>query len=169
MHCKLTTIPQEDVMRDIKLLQSIRVQLRDSILVSQSAVSKAADGESRIFTPWQFTHEDWANTQTVRADGILEQSVDFDLIEGSLLADGQALGQLPEEYTKQDFFQEFFGNRVFSTYPSSAPGMAYMLASPFEHHMIYFGFRSGDPIMRARSSKNLFEFVPQRVFPGDRT
>ncbi len=163
-------------MRDIKLLQSIRVQLRDSILVSQSAVSKAvnstwaeADGESRIFTPWQFTHEDWANTQTLRADGILEQSVDFDLIEGSLLADGQALGQLPEEYTKQDFFQKFFGNRVFSTYPSSAPGMAYMLASPFEHHMIYSGFRNGDPIMRARSSKNLFEFVTQRVFLGDRT
>lgn len=160
---------------DLKLVHRLEAQLRRAILSLNRAVNLAvnsvwADAEAqstRIFTEWEFfsePYDGWVTAQSMSVDGLLEQSVFFDIIEGTLLIDGQPLGHLPDDYTKQEFFHRMFGNRVFMTYPSSIPGMSYQLASLFEGHQIHFGFRDGVPFMRARWAKRTLELVPPTTF-----
>lgn len=168
---------------DLKLIHRLESQLRRTMQTLNNAVNQAvnsvwanAEGQStRVFSSWTFLpepHDGWVTAQSMSVDGLLEQSVFFDILEGTLLIDGQPLGRLPEEYTKQKFFHQIFGNRVFQTFPSSIPGMSYQLASRFEGHQIHFGFRDGVPFMRARLPENrTLELIPPTVFlsrtPGD--
>jgi len=160
---------------DLKLVQGLEDQLRISIHAFPKAVDQAVNkfwaeaggNSSRKFTPWTFlstSYSGWFKAQSVGQDGRLGQEVHIDLFEGTLLIDGQTLGRLPEEYTKQDFFQQLFGSRVFLTYPSSLPGMSYMLASLFQGNEIHFGFRAGIAFIRARSRGRLLELIPPTVF-----
>jgi len=160
---------------DLKLVQGLETQLRLSIIAFPKAVDQAVNNfwaetggnSSRRFTLWTFlstSYSGWFRAQSVSQDGLLEQEVHIDLFEGTLLIDGQQLGRLPEEYTKQDFFQQLFGTRVFLTYPSSLPGMSYMLASLFHEHEIHFGFRTGTAFIRARCKNRFLELIPHAVF-----
>lgn len=167
---------------DIKLVHHLEPQIRRAIRLLNNAVNQAvnsvwadAEGQSaRVFSSWTFLpdpHDGWVTAQLISVDGLLEQSVFFDIHEGTLLIDGQPLGRLPDEYTKQEFFHQIFGNRVFQTYPSSIPGMSYQFASLFEGHQIHFGFRDGVPFIRARLANRTLELIPSSVFlsraPGD--
>lgn len=172
---KLPVYLKKLYVSDLKLVHRLEPQLRGAILSMNHAVNQAvnnvwadAEGQStRVFTPWAFLstpYDGWVTAQSTNIDGLLEQSVFFDIIDGTLLIDGQPLGHLPDDYTKQEFFHRIFGNRVFMTYPSSIPGMSYQLASLFEGHQIHFGFRDGVPFMRARLSKRTLELVPPTTF-----
>ena len=160
---------------DLKLVHRLESQLCSAILSMNQAVDQAVnsvwadteDQSTRVFTPWTLLsnpYDGWVTAQSISINGLLEQSVFFDMIEGTLLIDGQPLGHLPDDYTKQEFFRRIFGNRVFMTYPSSIPGMSYQLASRYEEHQIHFGFRDGVPFMRARLPRQTLELVPPTVF-----
>ena len=160
---------------DLKLVHRLESQLRRAIEQFNSAVNEAvnslcadAKGQSpRLFSSWVFLPEPqdgWVTAQSIRVDGLLEQSVFFDILDGTLLIDGQALGRLPDEYTKQGFFHQFFGDRVFLTYPSSIPGMSYQLASLYEGYQVHFGFRDGVPFMRVRLQNRMLELIQPNVF-----
>ena len=180
---KLPAFLRKLFVSDLKLVHHLESQLRRSIQSLNNAVNQAvnsvwaeAEGQStRVFSSWTFLsdpHDGWVTAQSMSVDGLLEQSVFFDIFDGTLLIDGQPLGRLPDEYTKQEFFHQMFGNHIFLTYPSSIPGMSYQLASLFEGHQIHFGFRDGMPFTRARLSNNkTLELVPSTVFlsrtPGE--
>ena len=160
---------------DLKLVQCLEPQLRRAIQSSNNAVNQAvnsvwADAEGQLtreFSSWNFlsdSHDGWVNARSISIDGLLEQSVYFNIFDGTLLIDGQPLGRLPDEYAKDEFFCQIFGNRVFMTYRSSIPGMSYQLASLFEEHQIHFGFRDGVRFLRARYNDKMIELVPPTVF-----
>ena len=169
---------------DLKLVHRLESQIRWSILNNQSAVSRAvnnvwmgAEGAcARTFSTWTILpspQDGWVTATSISSGGNPEQSIYFDMIEGTLYIDGQLLGRLPEELCRQDFFQQFFGNRIFLTWPSYIRGMSYMLASLFEGHEIHFGFRDGEQFMRVspRSGPNantVLEFLPPTIFFQDR-
>ena len=173
-------------VRDLHLNHSLTTCLQASISETPSAVTSAVqsllgdpgNGDwSQSFTRWSFLAAPdslWVSAQSVAANGVGGQTVHFNIWDFTLLIDGQPLGRLPDEYSKQSFFQQFFGDRVFQTYPSRLRGMSYMLARPFEGHYIHFGFRNGMPIMRAMSAgrfSTLMEFIPPETFfnPGHST
>lgn len=161
---------------DLKLVHCLEPQLRRAIHLWNDAVNQAvnsvwvdAEGQpTRSFTPWTLLSDrddGWVTAQSISIDGLIEQSVHFNILDGTLLIDGQPLGRLPDEYTRQGFLHQIFGNRVFLTYPSSMSGMSYQFASHFESHQIHFGFRDGIPFMRVRSPNNrTMELVPSTVF-----
>ena len=163
-------------IKDIRLLHVLEVKLRRSIMGVQPGVDAAvnsvwsqAEGEpARSFSEWAFSpgHDGWVTANALGVGGLVEQTIYFDMFEGSLFVGGQKLGRLPDEYTQQGFFRAFFGNRVFLTYPSSLPGMLYQLATPFQGHQIHFGFRDMVPILRARTASQVFEFIPPEMFRG---
>ena len=173
---KMPVLLKKLYVNDLKLVHRLEAQVRRAIQLLNEAVNEAvnsvwadAEGRStRLFSSWTFLpdpHDGWVIAQSISVGGLLEQSVFFDILDGTLLIDGQPLGRLPDEYTKQDFFHQIFGNRVFLTYPSSIPGMSYQLASLFELHQIHFGFRDGVPFMRARSPDNrTLELLPPSIF-----
>ena len=165
---------------DIKLVHRLESQIRWSIVNVQSAVSRAvnnvwmgAEGVSaRTFSMWTslpFPQDGWFTATSISNGHNPEQSIHFDMFEGTLYIDGQLLGRLPEEFCRQDFFQQFFGNRVFLTWPSYLQGMSYMLASPFEGHAIHLGFRDGNQFMRVLppNTNNVMEFLPPTTFLDD--
>lgn len=165
---------------DLKLIHSLESRVRWSIQNVQSAVSEAvnsvwmdAEGATaRAFTSWTILpapQDGWVTAQSLGGETVSPQSIQFDMIEGTLYIDGQLLGRLPDEFSRQEFFQQFFGNRIFLTYTSYLQGMSYMLASPFEEHEIHFGFRDGYQFMRVRhrsAANPVLEFLPASVFLG---
>ncbi|KAL9020409.1 MAG: hypothetical protein Q9185_002383 [Variospora sp. 1 TL-2023] len=165
-------------VNDLKLVHSLESRIRWSIQNLQSAVSEAvnsvwmdADGTSaRKFSPWTMLpapQNTWVKATSLGNDGIVEQIVHFDIIGGTLYIDGQLLGRLPEDFSRQVFFREFFGTRIFLTRPSYLRGMSCMFVSPVEEHEIHFGFRGGYSFMRVlhRSHDSaILEFVPASVF-----
>ena len=167
---------RELYVSDLKLVNRLEPQLRHAISLLNNAVNHAinnvwvdVEGQStRVYTPWTFLsdpHDGWVTAESISIDGLLQQRVHFNILDGTLLVDGKPLGRLPDEYTKQGIFHQIFGNRVFLTYPSSIPGMSYQFASLFEGHQIHFGFRDGNPFMRARlPNTRTLELVPPAVF-----
>ncbi|KAL8832894.1 MAG: hypothetical protein Q9170_004696, partial [Blastenia crenularia] len=167
---------------DLQLVHSLESKIRWSVQNLQIAVSEAinsvwmdAEGPSaRTFSTWTLQpvpEDSWCMAQSLGNDGSSEQNIQFHIFDGTLYIDGQLLGRLPEEFAQQDFFQDFFGNRVFLTRPSYLPGMSYMFVTPFEEHEIHFGFRGGDRIMRVLSRSQLLptailEFLPSYMFLG---
>ncbi|KAL8767206.1 MAG: hypothetical protein Q9209_006211 [Squamulea sp. 1 TL-2023] len=163
---------------DLKLHHSLEPQIRWSLQNLQSAVTTAvnsvwmdAEGPSaRTFSTWTILpapHDTWCTANSLGGEGILEQSVQFNFVDGTLYIDGQLLGRLPEEFAQQDFFQHFFGNRIFLTRPSYLPTMSYMFVSPVKGHEIHFGFRDGYRFMRVRprtSAARVLEFLPSSIF-----
>ena len=179
---KMPVLLKKLYVSDLKLVHRLESQIRRAIQLLNNAVNQAvnsvwadAEGQSaRVFSSWTFLsdpHDGWVTAQLIGVDGLLEQSVFFDILDGTLLIDGKPLGRLPDEYTKEEFFHQIFGNRVFLTYPSGMPGMSYQFASLYEKHQIHFGFRDGVPFMRARISNKTLELIPPTVFlskvPGD--
>lgn len=165
---------------DLKLVQSLETQIKWSVRHVQSAVDEAInsvwmDADSaagRLFSTWTILpvpNDNWATALSLSGEGILEQTIHFNMVEGTLFIDGQLLGRLPEDFSRQDFFQDFFGNRVFLTRPSYLQGMSYMFATRVEEHEVHFGFRDGGRFMRVvpRSSLlGILEFLPRSVFLG---
>ena len=163
-------------INDLKLVHCLEPRLRHAIqslsdAVNQAANSVWADARSqfpREFTSWTLLpapYDGWVTAQSVSVDGFLEQSVHFNMLDGTFLVDGQPLGRLPDEYTKQGFFHQIFGSRVLQTYPSSMRGMTYQSASLFEGHQIHFGFRNGVLFMRVPSpDRRTLELVEPGVF-----
>ncbi|KAL8797955.1 MAG: hypothetical protein Q9182_007083 [Xanthomendoza sp. 2 TL-2023] len=163
---------------DLQLIHSLESQVRGSVQSLQSAVSEAvnnvwmgAEGASaRRFSTWTMLsapQDSWCEAHSLSGDGIAQQLIHFNIMDGTLYIDGRLLGRLPEEFAQQDFFQQFFGNRVFLTRPSFLQGMSYMFVSPFEEHEIHFGFRKGYRFMRVRplsSSNTILEYLPASTF-----
>ncbi|KAL8760683.1 MAG: hypothetical protein Q9184_003152 [Pyrenodesmia sp. 2 TL-2023] len=165
---------------DLKLVQSLELKIKWSVQHVQSAVSEAINSvwmdansaAGRQFSVWTMLpvpHDNWATALSLSGEGIVQQTIHFNVIEGTLLIDGQLLGRLPEDFSCQDFFQDFFGNRVFLTRPSYLQGMSYMFVTTVEGHEVHFGFRDGGRFMRVvpRSSLlGILEFLPAAVFLG---
>ena len=163
---------------DLQLVYNLESHTRTSVQTLQSAVSEAvnnvwmgAEGPSaRKFSTWILLpspQESWCTARALSNDGLLDQSVHFHTVEGTLYVDGQLLGRLPEEFSREDFFQQFFGNRTYLTRPSCLQGMAYMFVSPVEEHEVHFGFRKGYRFMRVRprsTPTTTLEFLPATIF-----
>ncbi|KAI4090472.1 MAG: hypothetical protein LQ344_004696 [Seirophora lacunosa] len=175
---KMPTSLRRLYVNDLKLVHSLESRIRWSIQNLQSAVSEAvncvwmdAEGASaRKFSQWTMLpapQDSWCNAKSLSSEGVLEQTVHFDIVLGTLKINGQLLGRLPEDFSRQVFFREIFGTRIFLTRPSYLQGMSCMFVSPVEDHEIHFGFRGRYSFMRVvhRSfGSPPLEFVPPSVF-----
>ena len=177
---KMSVLIKKLFMADLKLIHRLEYKLRCAMESFPEAVNEAVssvlaeagDDVPRVYTKWTFLsppHSEWLTAKSVGGDGFLDQSLHIDIFSGSLLIDGQPLGRLPEEYTKQDFFQQLFGTRIFLTYPSNIIGMSYRLATLFHGYEIHFGFRGVDAFVRARARGRILEWIPSTVFYNPQT
>ena len=161
---------------DIRLLHRLEAKIRRTIEITPAAVDQAVNSvwaeaksdSTRKFTTWTFLtapYEGWITAHSISSTGRLEQDIHINIFEGTFYIDGQPLGRLPDEFTRQGFFRQIFGNRVFLTYPSSIRGMSYMLASLFQQHEIHFGFRDGVVFLRAvTAGRMVLEHLPAAIF-----
>lgn len=171
------TVTHNALVRDLKLAHRIESKVRDSITAFNDSVTEAINrvwpepegAPPRKFAKWHFQpspNNRWVTSETVASPGIMQQRVDYNIIEGNFQVNGHPLGQLPEEYRKDEFFKSVFGDRTYLTYPSSMPGMIYMLACEFHRHQIHIGFRGRRQIIRARNAETTMELIPPGAFRG---
>lgn len=111
-------------------------------------------------------HECWIKLQTQASQaGTKEQSICYNLVEGSLLIDDKPLGRLPEEFRSHVMLNTIFGTKVLLVQPARLKHMHYKLAHEENGHIIYIGFRGRDLIVQAHRRDNMvFEFVHHSRF-----
>ena len=174
------TVAHAALVRDLKLVHRIENKIRDSITAFNQSISEAINrvwpepegAPPRKFAIWQFQpspDNSWVTSETVASPGMMQQRVDYNIIEGIFKIDGHPLGKLPEEYNKDKFFKYVFGDRAYLTYPSSMPGMIYMLACDFHGHQIHIGVRDRRQIIRARNAQATMELIPPDTFRSGQT
>ncbi|KAL6717793.1 hypothetical protein ACLMJK_003878 [Lecanora helva] len=172
---KMSVLMRKLFMADLRLVHRLENHLRKAIEAFPDSVNQAVNnvwadaegGSARRYTKWTFLpppYGEWLTAKVSSGEGFLEQTLHIDIFEGTLLIDGRPLGRLPEEYTKQEFFQHLFGSQIFLTYPSNIPGMSYRLATLFKGHEIHFGFRGVDGFIRTRKDGQILEWVPSSIF-----
>lgn len=163
------------LVRDIRMVHRMESKIRESIIACNESMAEAINkvwpepegAASRKFAKWHFQpspNHRWVTSETFGSQGRMQQRVDYNIIEGTFLVDGRPLGKLPEEYNKDEFFRYVFGDRAYLTYPSSMPGMIYMLACIFHRHEIHIGFRGKCQIIRARNWFTTMELIPPNTF-----
>ncbi|KAL9051900.1 MAG: hypothetical protein Q9162_005738 [Coniocarpon cinnabarinum] len=123
-------------------------------------------GIVQSFEDWQLVDEEWFSSKTrpIKEQG--SQTVDYNLVSGILLVNGEPMGKLPDDYRESVVVKHLFGEQPLLTYPSRLPGMLYTLAIIYERHDIHFGFRDHNLITRAlhRGSGILYEILPMNIF-----
>jgi len=165
------------VVRDLRLVNRMEEKLRESINTHPDSVSQAVErvwmepegAPAKKFTKWTFCNSPnnrWITARTVPSLGTLQQSIHYNIVEGHLLVDGRPLGKLPENYKTNATFKQVFGGKIYLTYPSSLPGMTYMLASLTAGHDVHFGFRGKSLVVRARNAGTILELIPRETFRG---
>ena len=104
--------------RDQRLAPVLQVVLSD--LISADVSDRGIDLAVRDVWPgyrlgsgrWELLRDHGSHRfkcQTAKTDNRLSQTVEVDLLDGSLLADGQPLGGLPTEIRKHPTYQQIFG------------------------------------------------------------
>lgn len=149
------------LVRDFKMAHRLRVILRSALLADESCLPAAItsiwpdtqESDRRKFSDIKFlpAPNHWWMQMTVGASSFAHhQVVHFHILEGHLLVDSKPIGKLPPEWRQELVLTRLFGNQSLQTFPSSMPGMSYMLASIVNHHQVHIGFRDGQLISTLR-------------------
>ncbi|KAI9781703.1 MAG: hypothetical protein M1816_002199 [Peltula sp. TS41687] len=163
------------LIHDMKMAYQMRSLIRMSIASNPASLVSAInsvwpepeDGPRRSYSPWQFLlqpYEWWVASTVEATEFTSQQTVHYHLLEGYLLVDGKPLGKLPAEMRNSEILKELFGNQHLLTFPSSLPGMTYMLAIPKDGHQIHFGFHNHKLLVRACIRNTVLQHVERSVF-----
>jgi hypothetical protein len=167
---KLSNSLKTALVRDIKLVYSLRSLLCESLEQNPQCLSQALDAvwpdsgricSSISFLP--FPHDHWAQ-MLITSPFMRAQTVHFHIIEGHLRIENQALGRLSENFRKAAIIQDLFNDLNLHVYPSALPGMTHVLTVVQNGWKVHVGSRNGHTIVRALKDRTLLELVPRDIF-----
>ena len=164
---------------DLKMTYRMRHVLQASIVANprgfQAALRTAwpepEGSPQRSYSDTRFLdcpNEWWVRLSVDATQGGRHQTVHYNILDGLLLIDGQALGKLPAEYRKSLIVEKLLGNASLLVYPSDMVSMTYMLANQLHGHQVHIGFRNNETVIRARYQNRILEVIPPEVFGDNR-
>ncbi|KAJ7035592.1 hypothetical protein C8F04DRAFT_1258798 [Mycena alexandri] len=132
------------------------------------AVVRTWEGFRRDSAPWREVGERWVACATFASSDRQNRSVYLNLVDGSLLVDGQAQGTLPKQILEHSLFKRIFPNRsTLDIIPSTMKGMDYQSRENMEGFEVHFKLND-DLIIRIRDGSNsVSEFIPPKYLEGD--
>ncbi|KAF8132556.1 hypothetical protein EV363DRAFT_1328807 [Boletus edulis] len=167
------------VERDRRLAPVLEVVLRDAILadVSDRGIDLAVGniwpgyrpGDCR-WEPLPDLNSHRLTCQTAETGNGRSQTVHVDLLDGSLLVDGQPLGGLPPELRDHPVYLQIFKSETFIVIPSSLPGMDFATLGTVSEHYVHFSLRGEDLVIQAQpkhAGDIILELIPQEKLKGD--
>ncbi|KAK8113124.1 hypothetical protein PG984_013650 [Apiospora sp. TS-2023a] len=178
----LSLVPRAMFVRDAKIAAILSVKIRDSILADSLGLEEAicavwkqsSWAQHHHFSPWREPVdicEDGGTSRWVFATLTNtvgghnhKQIIHYSYVEGYLLIDGKAFGELPLEIRNSEDVYLLFGNQNLLTSPSPLDGMTHQLLANPRGHQLHFGFRDGNAIIRDFWQGCLREFIPKRTF-----
>lgn len=167
------------LIRDTKMAYDISSHVRSSIAKYPSAVTQGirqswgmvdSHQDQTSFSIWEnMDDRSWfvAHMTTDTSFGSIAQVIHFNFMEGYLLVDGNPLGKLSYKIRNSPEVKALFGDARLRTISSNHNGMAYRLVDMCDKHIIHFGLREDQVVIRAVSAQGTFEFIPRKVFYKD--
>ncbi|KAF2838260.1 hypothetical protein M501DRAFT_1017279 [Patellaria atrata CBS 101060] len=163
------------VVRDVKTVQSIRALICQSLRRFPNSLAQSLkqlwpeqmNEKTTIFSNISFLappNQLWAE-MIVNSQYLGPRTVRLHVLEGHLTINGQPLGRLSDEYRKAPIIRELFGDDVnLNVFPSTLPGMTYLLAIDIPGHQIHVGFRNQKVFVRAVTSNGVLEVIERETF-----
>ncbi|KAF8546980.1 hypothetical protein OG21DRAFT_1607573 [Imleria badia] len=127
---------------------------------------------SHRWKPCQDAH--WISCETPATSDRCSQTVQVNILDGSLLVDGKPIGdRLPAEF-RRHFLQDYYpiiGNHADSliVVPSDLPGMDFVTLFMISDHYAHFSLRGDNLVIRAQRKDvdNVLELIPKEKFAQD--
>ncbi|KAL4077961.1 hypothetical protein J3A83DRAFT_4356726 [Scleroderma citrinum] len=115
------------------------------------------------------TNCSWFTDRTLGSEGQQSQQVYLDILNGSLLVDGKAVGRLPHTIQENTLFKSIILNRVLDVMPSDMDGMEYATRGLISGHRVYFRMAGDELIIRTKDQHrdDILELVPPRKLESD--
>ena len=164
------------LIRDAKMVHRIRFLLRRSLeshpeslrLAIRTVWPESEGGSCRTFLSQpafaSSPHEWWFECVIAATDQTAQQMLQYHVLCGQLLIDGEPLGRLPADYRKSVVLTELFGAQTLLTLPSALPSMSFVVSTPMHGHQIHLGQRDGKTVIRACIRNTVLEYIPRDVF-----
>ncbi|KAJ7221929.1 hypothetical protein C8J57DRAFT_1593667, partial [Mycena rebaudengoi] len=133
------------------------------------AVHNVWEGFRRDSSPWQVHADRWVTCVTSPGNGRKIRHVCVDLVDGSLLVDGNVQGTLPKEMLRHPMFQSLFPSQhTLEITPSTMKGMTYQSRKNIDGFEVHFKLSNSGLLIRIRDeSDNVSEFIPSTQLGGD--
>ncbi|KAF8555161.1 hypothetical protein OG21DRAFT_1439060 [Imleria badia] len=128
------------------------------------------------WTPMQNPNSRWISCKTASTPDQSSQVVHFNLLDGSLLVNGESLGRLPSNILQHPLYSRMFGRLVFDVIPSDLSGMDYSTRGMISDHRVHFSLRKrkkrSELVIRAQRKQvvgdsDILELIPQAKLEGD--
>lgn len=171
---RFSTTMRNMLVRDIKMAHRMRTMILRLAKRYPSSLQSAIDtvwpnpnDAPRRYIGWSVLpppYEWWMTSTVAATTRSAPQTVHFHLLDGHLLIDSKPLGKLPAEIRDSSILKSLFGNQRLVAFPSSLPGMSYMLGIPKNRYYIHLGYRDQQLIIQAQGPTTLLEFIPKHIF-----
>ncbi|KAK7755219.1 hypothetical protein SLS62_002724 [Diatrype stigma] len=147
--------------------------LSENIANSRCVLDKAIKTFWAAYTPeapWtSFGHEDRYvfKTQSAGTSKRRGLPVSLDLLDGSLLVDGQPLSHLPRDFQDHPTYLRLFGTQILEIVPSELASMKFSTARPQWGWIVHFAMVDGNLNIQACKDGSIWEFIPPSEILGD--
>ncbi|KIW99240.1 uncharacterized protein Z519_00903 [Cladophialophora bantiana CBS 173.52] len=154
---------ETELLNDACLGRRNEKHLLVALQLNESAIT---DGIKRfwataMFTDkWQLVHRDDSSWISNRASS---KVVHYNLVTGSLVS-GQAISQLPTEYTSSPLSHSIFGELDLDVFAADTDDMEYVSKDDFHGHRVYFGIRGNVILICSQSNDETFEAIQHDHF-----
>ncbi|PYI00078.1 hypothetical protein BO71DRAFT_454866 [Aspergillus ellipticus CBS 707.79] len=175
---KFSNLTLSMIARDIKMSVRIGPILQAAVEMYPDIIGctvnrvlpNSPDRSYSMWEPLPHPHEYWMTATAYDAtEQTVPQQFHIHLLEGHLMIDAKPLSKLPADIRNSETLRELFGNQSLSAFPSSIPGMSYVLAIEKEGNHIHLGYRGKQLIIRVCKARKVLEYVPRSVFGEDQT
>ena len=178
---KLDAIPQDLqqlLAQNMSWACAIRNKIKKMTCRNNPALEKiinetwthSGGSEARSFSDWTFCDGgDWLTSRTVATNLVSSQTVHYHCIEGHLLVDGKAMGQLPLDIREAAGILELFQGQHLLTRASGVAGMEYHIINSTNNHEVHVGINQEDVVIRARFNGQLLQYVSREIFRNNTT
>ncbi|PVH70609.1 hypothetical protein DL98DRAFT_472494 [Cadophora sp. DSE1049] len=151
----------------------MELKLRFKILENQRGIDRTVQrvwAGYRQGSSWRALcepNERWLTTETSAECGKSAVSVDYNVLDGSLLVMGSPLTRLLRSYELHDTYIRIFGEKVLDVVPSSMPGMIFEMRDDFHGQQLHFCMCESELIIRSQKQQQVCELIPVSAIFGD--
>ncbi|KAK8022740.1 hypothetical protein PG993_013507 [Apiospora rasikravindrae] len=170
----LPRMTRNHIVRDLRLMHGVRNKLRSLLTVSQgqnlvqSLLAAWPASESKEIETFELDGDEGVVLHLRDKQEQSFQVVNYNLVHGSLLVDGQPLGRLSTDEKSSMILAILFGNQSLMKFPSSSPGMSYTLCVEKDGWRTHIGYdQKGSTIIRITRQHFVLEYIPKEVFQRD--
>ncbi|GKU02701.1 hypothetical protein FLAG1_04886 [Fusarium langsethiae] len=176
---KLEALPQvlqHAIIRDIRLSYRLSELVSESILqnpdsfrLSLQEMWPEEEGCARTFNELKLEPEApcWISCRTRAGEAcdVVEQTVFYNYVQGTLLVNGRPMGKLPQDSNHAVVLEELFGNQSLLTFPSNRRGMQYVLCVSPSDYQVHVGYsKTKELLVRAFRKQYSLQLIPREVF-----